>query len=190
MPIHHPNTHQKKAHRSFGCYASVFFTILLLTTGCDALDVAAGDSIFLNSSRVVCFEFTNLASGASKIVVSTDTIDLDAFLSDEGFSKSEIIGAEVSDITVRLRFPGQENLSAIDRIILSLRAGSTNTTIATSSALGSERSINIPTSGNDIGRIVQAASFQAVLDITGAKNISDDITLEVELDFNVELQGV
>lgn len=190
MSMYSTCTHQKKALRSFGMTKSVFITLLLLTTGCDVLDVVPGDTIFRSTSRVVCFEFTNLTSGASKTVVSTDTINLDSFLADEGFSKSEIMGAEVSDITFRLRFPGQQNLSVVDRASIALRAGSSNTTVGTSSDLGSGSTTTFSLSGNNVSSQLKAASFQAVLDITGAATIQDDFLIEVEMEFNVELSGV
>ena len=182
-----------KQHPSISAYSRKFLSLLavvLISFGCDGLEVTpGGDSIFLSTSRVICFEFQDVDNGAGKTIVSSDSFDLGSFLSGEGFAKSEIIGARVTDISLRLRFPGQENLSVFSDARVSLRANST-TTIGTASNFGNERATALTISGNDIGAIVRAASFQGVLEITGADDIQDDFLVEVEVDFDVEVEGV
>ncbi len=111
-------------------------------------------------------------------------------MSDEGFAKSEIIGAEVDNVTVRLRFPGQENLSVFSDLSVALRAGGANTVIASSSDPGSGSTASISTTGNNVGSLMRASSFQGVLDVTGSTDIQDDFLIEVELDISLEVEGI
>ncbi len=181
-------TNRKPA--SFKRYIAVYLVLLLIGSACDSLDVAPGDGIILNTSRVLCFEFNSLENGGSKSVVSTDVLDLDNFLAGEGFAKDEILRAEVTDVSVRLRFPGDENLSVFDEVTLSLRAGGSTTRVADASDLGTGRTQALSTTGTNVGSIARAASFQGVLDVTGAASSSDDFLVEVEVDFSVEVEGI
>lgn len=190
MPNHRLVEPRAKLRAAWQRPLAVFFLVLFLTTGCDALDVVSGESIFLPTSRVLCFEFSNISDGESKTVLSTDLLDLDSFLAEEGFIKSEVIGAEVTGITMRLRFPGQQDFSVFDGASLALRAGSLNATIGSSSNPAATRTLTVSPSGSDIGSIVRAASFQGVLDLDGAASVQDDFLIEVELDFSVEVEGV
>ncbi len=176
-----------KSIRTAILYAAVVF----ISFGCDGLEVTpGGDSIFLSTSRVVCFEFQNLDDGGSQTIVSSDTFDLEAFLSGEGFAKSEVLGTQVTAVSARLRFPGQESLSAFSQIRVSLRAGANTTSIGSGSSFGNERSTNLSATRSDVGSIIRASSFQGVLDLTGAADIQDDCLIEVELDFDVEVEGI
>lgn len=187
MHYQRPNS----THKLFNRNVALYLFAALLAFGCDSLEVTpGGDSIFLSTSRVVCFEFQDVADGNSKSITSSDAFDLDAFLSGEGFAKSEVLGAQVTSVTVRLRFPGQENLSVFSDASVSLRAGSSTTSIGSASNFGNERSVSLSASRNDIGGIIRASSFQGVLDITGAADIQDDFLVEVEMDFDVEVEGI
>ena len=162
-----------------------------MTSACDALDVASGESIFLQTSRVICFEFSDLTDGGSKSIASDDSFDLASFLQGEGFTKSEIIRAEVDRVTLRLRFPGQENLSVFEDVSVILRSGSANVTVGSAtSGLGTNRNASISPTGSNIGAIVRAASFDGLLDIVGTANIQDEFLVEVELDISLEMEGV
>ncbi len=190
MPNHRPNLFSDSRFAAWKRTFAVFFLVLLLTTGCDALDVVPGESISLSTSRVICFEFSNVTDGQSKTITSTDILDLDSFLADQGFTKSEVIGAEVTGITMRLRFPSQVDFSVLEDASLSLRAGSINTTIGNSSNLGSSRTVSLNETGSDVGSLIRASSFQGELDLTGAASLQDEFLIEVELDFSVEVEGV
>ncbi len=72
MPAYLPKKEQRSFFRSLTNYTTVAISILLMTTGCDALDAVSGDSIFLSTSRVLCFEFSDLNSGGDKTIVSTE----------------------------------------------------------------------------------------------------------------------
>jgi len=190
MPLNQSSSSQSRPPKHQFPIYSVFIAILSLTTGCDALDVVPGNSIFLNTSRVICFEFTGLTDGGSKTVTSSDSFDLGSFLQSEGFTKSEIQSAEASDITIRLRFPGQENLSVFDGVSIGVRAGATSRTVASSSSLGTGRSTSLSPNSTDIGSVLRAASFQGVLEVTGAASIQDEFLVEVEVNFTVEMEGI
>lgn len=172
-------------------YTFVYLLLLLLTGACDSLDVVpGGEGIILGTSRVLCFEFNGLTNGESKSITSTDILDLDNFLAGEGFSKDEILRAEVTDVSVRLRFPGAENLSVFDELDLSLRAGGTSTRIGRATDLGTGRTLVLNATGSNIGNIARASSFQGVLDVVGAASSQEDFLVEVELDFTVEMEGI
>ncbi len=190
MQNHRPHSTSSTRFSAWKRPLAVFFAVLLLTTACDALDVVPGDSISLTTSRVICFEFSNITDGQSKTITSTDILDLDAYLADQGFTKSEVIGAEVTGITMRLRFPSQADFSVIENASLSLRAGSINTTIGNSSNLGTSRTANLNETGSNVGSVIRASSFQGELDLTGAASLQDDFLIEVELDISVEVEGV
>ena len=183
-------THTSRTPASFKRYTAVFLVLLLLGSACDSLDVTPGDGIILSTSRVLCFEFNSLENGGSKSIVSTDVLDLDNFLAGEGFAKDEILNAEVTDVSVRLRFPGDENLSVFEEVNLSLRAGGTTTRVGGASDLGTGRTQVLSTTGTNIGSIARATSFQGVLDVTGAASSGDDFLVEVEVDFSVEVEGI
>ncbi len=178
------------SNKTKNSYTPVFFLLLMLTSACDVLNVGSGESIFLQTSRVVCFEFTGLTDGGSKSITSDDSFDLASFLQSEGFTKSEIIRAEIEGVTLRLRFPGQENLSVFDEATVTLRSGSASVSVGSANNLGASRNASISTTGSNISAIVRAASFNGVLDVVGAADIQDEFLVEIELDFSLEMEGV
>ena len=191
MQATHKPQHTPRGPASAKRYTFVYLLLLLLTGACDSLDIVpGGEGIILNTSRVICFEFNGLTNGDSKSITSTDILDLDNFLAGEGFSKDEIIRAEVTDVSVRLRFPGAENLSVFDEVDLSLRAGSINTRIGQATDLGTGRTQILNATGSNIGNIARASSFQGVLDVVGAASSQEEFLVEVELELSVEVEGL
>lgn len=184
-------THNPRVRASFKRYTVVYLVLLLLSSACDSLEaVPGGEGIILNTSRVLCFEFNGLTNGESKSVESTDMLDLDNFLANEGFATDEVLRAEVTDVSIRLRFPGSENLSVFDEVDLRLSGTGSNTRVAGANDLGTGRTLVLSSTGSNVGNIVRTGSFQGILDVVGATSSSEDFLVEVELNFTVEVEGI
>ena len=178
--------------RSTPLVVLVYLSILLLTSGCDTLDLDPGQSIILTTSTgEICFRFTGVSADGSKSILSVDSFDLGAFLEQEGFSKAEVISATVSSADMRLVFPLGESLDMLERATVSLRAsGAGEVAVASASSFSDTRSTSLQVQSSNIGGIVRASSFQGVLEFDGAQTVSDDIEISVELDIRIEVEGV
>lgn len=182
--------HAIHAHRTRSSLAAVSLLLLWMTSGCDGLVDPVGDSIFLTSpAQEFCFRFTGVTAGGSKSILSANSIDLGAYLQQQGFTRSDVISATVQSAEISLLFPIDETLSMLDRASVSLRAGG-EAAVASAEAFSDARRADLTVSGADVAGIVQAATFQAVLQLAGARTVAEDIEISVSLRFRIEVEGV
>lgn len=172
----------------------VYLAILLVTSGCDTLDLVNGDAITLTyTSGDLCFRFNGITSGGSRTVVSEDELDLEVFLSREGFTKADVIDARVRSAEIRLVFPSRpQTLAIFDAVDLQLRAtGGSGVTVASTSALADDRRDDLDVNATrDVSGIVSAQGFEGVLQLVGALSIQDDIEVTVNLTIDVDVEGI
>ena len=183
-----------KPHRSIHAAAfAVYFSLLAVTSGCDTLGLeTGGESVFLTASnQELCFRFTGVTAGGSRSVLSVESIDIGAFLQQEGFSKSEVISATVESADIRMVFPLGESLSVLQEATVSLRAsGGGESSVASASSFSDTRRTDLQTNSRNVGSIITAANFQGVLELVGDQSISDDFEITVNLDIRIEVEGV
>ena len=169
-------------------------TTLVLLSGCDSLTDGSGESIFLNTTiEDICFELSSISNGQSVSVgaVAADAIDIGPFLDQQNFSKSDVVGAQVTSVRLRMIFPIQESLASIRDVTVRLSSTSGGgTAVASLSTFSDSRSANLETNGASVSSIVSGTSFQAILDLTGASNISEDVVIEAEIAIQVEVAGL
>ncbi len=171
----------------------VYLAILLLTSGCDTLDLVGGDAITLTySTGDLCFRFNGITNGGSRTVVSEDALDLEAFLSREGFTKGDVVGARVRSAEIRLVFPLGQTLTIFDSVDLQLRAvGGSGVTVASSDAMANERRDNLDVNATrDVAGIVSAQGFEGVLQLVGAAGIQDDIEVTINITMDIDVEGI
>lgn len=182
------------SRKPFRQYAiGVYLAILLVTSGCDTLDLVGGDAITLTySTGDLCFRFNGVTSGGSRTVVSEDALDLAAFLSSEGFTKGDIVGARVRSAEIRLVFPLGQTLTIFDSADLQLRAvGGASVTVASSDAMANERRDNLDVNATrDVAGVVSAQGFEGVLQLVGAASIQDDIEVTINFTMDVDVEGI
>jgi hypothetical protein len=171
----------------------VYLLLLVMTSGCDTLDLGGGDTITLTTTvRDICFRFTGITDGASRSVVSEDGINLASFLLSEGFSKADVVSARVQSAEIRILFPQGQNLSVFEAANLQLRTGGEGgVSVASSSDLANARNDALTVStGRDIATLVQAPSFEGLLQLVGAANLQDDFEVTVNLTIAVDVEGL
>lgn len=172
----------------------VYLAVLLLTSGCDTLDLVGGDAITLTySTGDLCFRFNGITSGGSRTVVSEDALDLEGFLSREGFTTADVIEARVRSAEIRLVFPSPpQTLTIFDSADLQLRASSgAAVNVASTDAFANERRDNLDVNATrDVSGIVSAPEFEGVLQLVGAASIQDDIEVTINLTIDVDVEGI
>lgn len=173
----------------------------LILSGCDT-DSLGGDSVFLTTTISddvdgddVIFQFSSgdIQEGRLVDLSCGCTLDIDAYLNDQGFTKAQLVSATVQSVRVVMLFPTSEQLDFLDEAILKLgRPGASATEVANISSLPSAREVNLQTLSNrDIVSFLDSPGFEPILQIN-AGNLTDgeDYELSVILTVRMELEGV
>ncbi|NNF03152.1 MAG: hypothetical protein HKN17_01695 [Rhodothermales bacterium] len=183
---------------------SAVLTLLLATlvlSGCDT-DSLGGDSVILthtisediNGNDVVfAFSSGDIQEGRLVDIFCGCTLDIEAFLNDQGFTKSELISATVQSARIVMLFPTSEQLNFLDEAILKLGAtGASDTEVANVSDLPAAREVNLQTlSSRDVSSYLERPGFEPILQINaGDLTDGEDYELSVILTVRMELEGV
>ena len=183
---------------------SAFLTLILATlvlSGCDT-DSLGGDSVFLThtiSEDVdgddVIFSFSSgdIQEGRLVDLSCGCTLDVEAFLNDQGFTKAELVSATVQSARIVMLFPTSEQLDFLDEAILKLGAtGASDTEVANTTNLPATREVNLQTLSNrDISSYLERPGFEPILQINaGDLTDGEDYELSVILTVRMELEGV
>ncbi len=173
----------------------------LILSGCDT-DSLGGDSVFLTttiSENVdgddILFTFSSgdIQEGRLEDLSCGCTLDIDAYLNDQGFTKAQLVSATVQSARLVMLFPTSEQLDFLDEVILKLgAAGVSDTEVANVSSLSAVREVNLQTLSNrDIVSYLDSPGFEPILQINaGDLTDGEDYELSVILTVRMELEGV
>ena len=163
--------------------------VCILLSSCDTL--TEGESVFLLVELdEICFEVDRIQEGVPVTVLSdaNTVLDIGPALARDNLSKEDVIGARLTEATVRLIFPVESDLTIIEDAQLSLTSGGTSRQVASLSTLPSSRNASLAPSDSDVSSIVQATSFQASLRFDGASDINERTVIEGSITIQVEVQ--
>lgn len=183
---------------------SALLTLLaatLVLSGCDT-DSLGGDSVILTHTLSedvdgddVLFTFSSgdIQEGRLVDLSCGCTLDIDAFLNDQGFTKAQLVSATVQSVRLVMLFPTSEQLGFLDEVILKLAApGVSDTEVANISSLPSAREVSLQALSNrDIVSYLDSPGFEPILQIN-ARDLTDgeDYELSVIVTVRMELEGV
>jgi hypothetical protein len=162
----------------------------LLCGGCEVLEPTG--VITLQPATVeVSFRFSNVLQGLSRQTTAEETINLDAFLLDNQFTRSDVVAARVTRLRVRLTTPFQETLAAFSdiQIVLQATSGLGPDLVGTLDAPPDAREATLSVAGATITPYVQGGPFQAVLRTVGALDVDEDFLLFATLTIEVDVEG-
>lgn len=183
---------------SFWIWPTTVATLVLgsvLLTGCDL--ATAGNTAILNAGSTIppiveyTFEYTpDDVSGAQIQVVSEQVDDLGSVLSQNGFSRSDVVSARVDSVNVeRLSAPTFEYLTGAD-IHLGRASGAPQ--IGTGSFSTSQELARLSVPTRTVTGVVRQGSTEAFASLTpdNTDDVPDVDRVEVVVYFQLEVQGV
>ena len=165
--------------------------VCFIFSSCDTL--TDGESVFLRVELdEICFEVNRIQDGVQVTVLSdaSNVLDIGPALARDNLSKEDVIGARLTEATVRLIFPVESDLSIIEDAALSLTAFGTSRQVAGLSTLPSSRNASLAPTNSDVSSIVSASTFQATLQFDGASDINERVVIEGSITIEVEVQDL
>ena len=173
----------------------VFLMIVLLLTGCDAVDTGSGSLVLQPKEAVFRFSFSTdvVQTGQPSDIPSDNTVDLTSALSADGFTKAEVLGARLTSARLERINPLGVEISFLDDAnVLLTAAGLSSTSVATQTTFPAGRSVNLNVvSGTSLSAPITRPSFSAILRITPNTLLAnEDYILEVKLSIEIEVEGV
>lgn len=182
------------ARRSSRILAVFFVAAALFIAGCDS---AVDDTIVLQP-KTVTFDFPDFSAddveGGVIELPSEAAQDLSDELRTDGFSREEVVSAELTEVEVRRIGPASQAklLPFLNEIELSLDApGQSLTTVGTSSEFDpTAGSTLLNPTDSDVGDFVQAESMDAELRLDVDTFEDDPPRLDARLTFVIEVEGV
>lgn len=169
--------------------AAALAALLLFAPGCDTLDT--GEQVILEVEENFDFEFDAADLEAGPMIVSADVGNIEGQLS--GFLKSEIVSAEVIEITLERGLPLGANLDDImSSATVRLQAAEQNgIAVGSLTSLPADDTATLTPATAGVGAYLSAPSFQAVLQFAPAASIPDDFhRLTARITFRVEVEGL
>lgn len=170
------------------------FAAALLLYGCDAL-VEGDDTLILQPKTVTFrFEFSSddLTPGEAITVSAVQSADLGAALQGDGYTKDDVVSAQITEIQLRRVNPLQFNLGGIDNVVLRLQSqGVSSVSVGSIGDPPSSNSANMqvgPT--RNVAQFVRQSSFTATLEFVPTGLPADDYVLETRVELSIEVEGV
>lgn len=186
MPQRPPAPRSTSGRRRLGV---ALFGCLLVLAACDTV---APEPITL-PVRDVTFEFafrSDTLGGGEIVVASANRANLAGQL--EGFSKEEILAAEVVSVELERIEPPLTNLDALlTSAALELTVdGGAPRTVGTASSLPADFEADLTPSGGDVGAVLRAPSFGARLRLVPRTLPDDRFEFQVRVALRIEVEGV
>lgn len=168
---------------------------LVMLTGCDTVN-PGGDTILLTTEvdrtadgGPIQFTFPGtLQTGRLVDLRCNCRVDLGPYLTTQGFSRSDIVSAEVVTARLVMGTPPTGNLSFLDQALLKFEStGLSATEVANRTGFLSSRESNLTVlSGRDISAFLEKASFEPVLQID-ASRLETNATYQLYLVLTVRI---
>lgn len=163
--------------------------VCLIFSSCDTL--TEGESVFLDVELDgICFEVNSIQNGVQVTVLSdpSTVLDIGPALARDNLSREDVIGARLTEATLRLIFPVESDFTIIEDAELSVTGSGGSRQVASLSTFSPSRSASLNANSNDISNIVGATSFQASLQFNGATSVSERVVIEGSITIRVEVQ--
>lgn len=178
-------------------------TVLLLVAlvGCDSVDPSA-DTIFLtmqitedvNGNPIsLDFNANDLQTGRLQDLDCDCQLDIAGKLSEQGFSKGEIVSASLQTAQIVMLFPVNENVDFLDQAILKFTAtGVSQTEVANTSTFPASRTAQMTVLPNrDIASFLERPNFGLILQIDPETlRTGQSYQMSLVLTVRVEVEGV
>lgn len=175
-------------------------SLLVFFVGCDTVD-PGGESVVLfanvedqlGDDLRFSFDSDNAQVGQALTLQAAQRIDLGAFLNQQGFSKAEVLSAQVESAAIGVRFPLGVSVDFMDDVTLQLTAsGLSATTVASRSTFPSSRDVNLNVQADQpIASFVTRPDFGVQLLLTpGSLQPGEDYELTVTMRVRIEVEGV
>lgn len=170
--------------------------LLLFSAGCDAVNPT--DPIqFSGELAELRYTFAtdgngDLIENVKSQVVSDEVTD---FLDNHGsgFSKSEIIGAEITSAAISFNSPPvRPNLDILNRVIVQVADGGATLEVANREDFPEHRDASLTVLGRDIASYAQAPSFEVIMQLDATEQLepNEEYEFYLVLDARMELEGV
>lgn len=163
--------------------------------GCDAL-LETPDTIVLQPKEATFrFEFDagSVTTGNPVTLQSVGSFDFSGALSADGYTKGEVVAANISSVALRRTSPSPLNfrLSGLSDVRVQLRATDVaSIVVASRENLPEDTSASLSIVNRSVETFVRAPSFRAVIEFVPLQlDPSERYFLEVVLDVRIEVQG-
>ncbi|MBO6575293.1 MAG: hypothetical protein JJ896_07760 [Rhodothermales bacterium] len=178
---------------------TLFLAVLLAgcdsTTGPDDLVVLTAEVSADGDGNPIRFTFDSddLQTGRLADILCSCSLEIDEFLESRGFTRTDLVSANVESVRLRMLFPIQERLDFLDRAILKLRAsGNSVTEVAEQDTFPEAAEAPMtPRPGRDVAGFVAQDSFEPLLQIDPSRLIAGrEYEIGLVLTLRLELEGL
>jgi hypothetical protein len=177
------------------------FVAALLLVGLAACDSAAlSDNVVVLRPEVSAgsdgtpvrfsFQASEVPTGRLTDILCNCALDVADYLSDRGFTKSDIVSATLESARLVMLFPISERLDFLDQAILKFQApGNSVTEVAEQVTFPQAREVTLtPQSGRDIAGFLDESTFEPILQIDAASlQAGGDYEIGLVLTLRLEL---
>ncbi|MEZ4701088.1 MAG: hypothetical protein R2834_12200 [Rhodothermales bacterium] len=172
-------------------YVATLGVCLILLGGCDTLE-ETGVITLQPATAELSFRFSNTQQGISREVTAESSVNLESFLNDNQYTRSDVVAARVTGARIRITTPFQENLAVLSDLELALQSNQDGPdAIATLADPPADKNASMSVlSGRSITSYVQGGPFQGVLSLVGQKDVEDEYLLFVTLTIEVDVEGI
>ncbi len=169
--------------------AVILLASVFALSGCEVLEEVG--VITLQPAMVeMSFRFSNTLVGISREIVSEETLNLDAVLANNQYTRDDVVAARVTGARIRITTPFQETLRALSDIEIALQSNQRGPdVVATLGTSPESKEAAMSLSGRAIGAYAQNGPFQGVLSLVGAKDVDDDYLVFVTLTVEIDVEG-
>lgn len=174
---------------------AVFLLALAMLTGCDTVS-PGGDTILLTTEvdrtadgGPIQFSFPGtLQTGRLVDLRCNCRVDLGPYLTTQGFSRSDIVSAEVVTARLVMGTPPTGNLSFLNQALLKFESSALSATeVANRTGFLSSRESNLTVlPGRDVSAFLEKASFEPVLQVD-ASRLETNATYQLYLVLTVRI---
>ncbi|MFT5142231.1 MAG: hypothetical protein ACI80V_001446 [Rhodothermales bacterium] len=138
------------------------------------------------------FQASDVGVGNLTDVRCNCELDVADYLSDRGFTKSDITSATLESAKLVMRFPISERIDFLNQAILKFRApGNSATEVARQMTFPDARVVTLtPQSGRDVSGFMDDSAFEPILQIDPASlQAGGDYAIDLELTLRLELRA-
>ncbi|MEQ9105557.1 MAG: hypothetical protein RIE53_12775 [Rhodothermales bacterium] len=183
----------------FQLILGAFFLVIL--AGCDSVDPSS-ETIFLTMQITedvdgnpisLGFNANDLQTGRLQDLDCGCQLDIAGKLSEQGFSKGEIVSASLQSAQIVMLFPVNENVAFLDQAILKFTAtGVSQTEVANTSNFPASRTAQMTVLPNrDIAAFLERPNFGLILQIDPETlRTGQSYEMSLVLTVRVEVEGV
>lgn len=177
--------------------------LVFVVVGCDA--TGSEETVVLNEDLPVPptveyeFRYTseNVSNEGQRVeVVSRSSDNLTSILSENGFTRDDIVSARVDSVSLRrLSSPSAKDIRPkvfdyLSGVTLFLGTDASGTRIAQRSPLPSEQEVSLPVSTSDVTTDLKGGSKKAFLRLDASGEVPEEDIVEATVYYRIEVGGV